>query len=99
MRRLPIGFVVALVAGGLVGVVAPGPLGPTPVHAATRATDWKDDVRSLVRGRPVSVSIGVDGSWLYRRRGDDRRVPASNEKLLLSMALLDRVDPDETIPA
>ena len=102
MRRLPIGFVVALVAGGLVGALAPGPLGPTPVRAATsaatRATDWKDEVRSLVRGRPVSVSIGIDGTWLYRRRGDDRRVPASNEKLLLSMALLDRVDPDETIP-
>jgi D-alanyl-D-alanine carboxypeptidase/D-alanyl-D-alanine-endopeptidase (penicillin-binding protein 4) len=97
MRKLLIGAVVAVVAAGLVGI-APSPIGPRPARAATLAADWKDEVRSLVRGRPVSVSIGVAGAWLFRRRGDALRIPASNEKLLLSMALLDRIDPDETIP-
>ncbi len=97
MRKLLIGAVVAVVAAGLFGI-APSPIGPRTARAAVLTTDWKDEVRALVRGRPVSVSVGVTGSWLFRRRGDTLRIPASNEKLLLSMALLDRINPEETIP-
>jgi D-alanyl-D-alanine carboxypeptidase/D-alanyl-D-alanine-endopeptidase (penicillin-binding protein 4) len=42
--------------------------------------------------------VGVDGRVVYRRRATVRRAPASNEKLLLSMALLDRLGPAATLP-
>jgi D-alanyl-D-alanine carboxypeptidase len=90
------GLVVAVVVG-LTGV-APAATLPETVRAASVAVDWKDEIRSLVHGLQVSVSIGVDGSWVFRRQNDVPRTPASNEKLLLSMALLDRVDPTKTIP-
>ena len=74
------------------------PLAASPAQAAAGTPGWVRQIDALVRGRPVSVSIGVDGAWLYRKGGRALRTPASNEKLLLSMALLNRVDPDTTIP-
>ena len=38
----------------------------------------------------MSVAIGFGGRWLYRHDAWIQRTPASNEKLLLSMALLQR---------
>jgi D-alanyl-D-alanine carboxypeptidase/D-alanyl-D-alanine-endopeptidase (penicillin-binding protein 4) len=46
----------------------------------------------------VSVCVAVRGDVVYRRRATVRRAPASNEKLLLSMALLDRLGPSATLP-
>jgi D-alanyl-D-alanine carboxypeptidase/D-alanyl-D-alanine-endopeptidase (penicillin-binding protein 4) len=46
----------------------------------------------------MSVSIGYQGRFLYRNETNASRIPASNEKLLLSMALLDALGPDATIP-
>jgi serine-type D-Ala-D-Ala carboxypeptidase/endopeptidase (penicillin-binding protein 4) len=54
---------------------------------------WMRRIERLARGRAVSVSIGLDGEFLFRHKDGVRRTPASNEKLLLSMALLDRVGP------
>ena len=45
----------------------------------------------------MSVAVGVNGRFLYRHKDDVRRAPASNEKLLLSMALLDRLGPEHRI--
>lgn len=45
----------------------------------------------------MSVSIGEDGAFWYRHLGWVQRAPASNEKLLLSMALLAAVGPDHVI--
>lgn len=59
---------------------------------------WVDDLDQLVEGHEISVAIGLDGRYLYRHRGWRRRPPASNEKLLLSMALLDRVPLETEIP-
>jgi serine-type D-Ala-D-Ala carboxypeptidase/endopeptidase (penicillin-binding protein 4) len=89
-------LVVALVVS-LPGV-SPASISPAAAGASTQTDDWKDQIRSLVRGLQVSVSIGVDGTWLLRRQNDTQRTPASNEKLLLSMALLAHVDPTTTIP-
>ena len=45
----------------------------------------------------MSVAIGDDGTFWYRHLGWVKRIPASNEKLCLSMALLSAVGPDRVI--
>lgn len=45
----------------------------------------------------MSVSVGESGSTLYAHKASELRTPASNEKLLLSMAILDELGPDERI--
>jgi D-alanyl-D-alanine carboxypeptidase/D-alanyl-D-alanine-endopeptidase (penicillin-binding protein 4) len=64
---------------------------PATVRAAPEPVGWAGDIDAAVEGHRVSVAIGVDGEWLYRHAARTARPPASNEKLLLSMALLDRV--------
>jgi serine-type D-Ala-D-Ala carboxypeptidase/endopeptidase (penicillin-binding protein 4) len=60
----------------------------TPVTAAP--PQWKQDIAETIGNRDVSVAIGLDGGWLYRHGAWRQRAPASNQKLLLSMALLQR---------
>jgi len=71
-----------------VGLVTTG-----PVQAAPR---WVRHIGRIVAGHPMSIVVGDDGSVWYRRRADVARPPASNEKLLLSMALLHTFGPDHT---
>src|SRR5207302_1842666 len=52
----------------------------------------------LLRGASVSVSVAERGVIVYSHLGQVPRTPASNEKLLLSMALLDRFGPSYRIP-
>jgi D-alanyl-D-alanine carboxypeptidase/D-alanyl-D-alanine-endopeptidase (penicillin-binding protein 4) len=60
----------------------------TPVVAAP--PQWKQDIAAAIGTHDVSVAIGLDGGWLYRHGAWRQRAPASNQKLLLSMALLQR---------
>jgi D-alanyl-D-alanine carboxypeptidase/D-alanyl-D-alanine-endopeptidase (penicillin-binding protein 4) len=85
---------------GAVSLLAP------PLSAAARGTDasvtaaattWRDDLDRLIGDRPFSVTLGRDGEVWYDHKGWVRRPPASNEKLLLSMVLLDRLGPGRTI--
>lgn len=46
----------------------------------------------------MGVAVGVGGRALYAAGGRKPRVPASNQKLLLSMALLDLLGPGHRIP-
>jgi D-alanyl-D-alanine carboxypeptidase len=50
-------------------------------------------IDAAIGPRPMSVAIGADGDQWYGRLGWVGRPPASNEKLLLSMALYDRYAP------
>ena len=68
----------------------------TPAVAAPPR--WVQRVDSLVGDLPISVAISLDGDRLYRHQDWVRRPPASNEKLLLSMALLKRIGGGMTIP-
>ncbi|MDP9296281.1 MAG: D-alanyl-D-alanine carboxypeptidase, partial [Actinomycetota bacterium] len=52
----------------------------------------------LVKGVPISVAVLDDGRSVYHFRAATPRVPASNEKLLLSMALLSALGPNDRIP-
>jgi serine-type D-Ala-D-Ala carboxypeptidase/endopeptidase (penicillin-binding protein 4) len=84
VSRLPLVLRVS-VATVLVAVVA---IGATPVTAAP--PQWKQDIAAAIGNRDVSVAVGLDGGWLYRHGAWRQRAPASNQKLLLSMALLNQ---------
>lgn len=69
-----------------------------PQHAqAQTRPGWKTSIDEVTAGKDVGVSVRLDGRPLYARRAYGRRVPASNEKLLLTMALYNRFSPASTI--
>lgn len=59
---------------------------------------WKRRIDHLVAGHSVGVSVSDAGKTLYRWADKQKRTPASNQKMLLSMAVLDLIGPAETIP-
>ena len=61
--------------------------------AAAAPPGWIQDIDAAIAGHDVSVAIGLDGNWLLRRAARLRRAPASNQKLVFSMALLQRTSP------
>lgn len=65
--------------------------------AAAAPPRWVQRVDGLVGDLPMSVAISLDGDPLYRHRDWVARPPASNEKLLLSMALLKRIGAETRI--
>jgi serine-type D-Ala-D-Ala carboxypeptidase/endopeptidase (penicillin-binding protein 4) len=54
---------------------------------------WRGRIDRIIGSRPVGIAVRFDGKALYERNGRRKRVPASNEKLLLSMALFDHLAP------
>jgi D-alanyl-D-alanine carboxypeptidase len=70
----------------------------TLIPPAAARVGWKRDLDRIVRGKPVGVHVRDDGDTIYSHASKKRRVPASNQKLLLSMALLDRLDARDTLP-
>jgi D-alanyl-D-alanine carboxypeptidase/D-alanyl-D-alanine-endopeptidase (penicillin-binding protein 4) len=69
----------------------------TQAPASAAAPWWERRVDALVADHPMSVAIAVDGDPLYAHKDWVARPPASNEKLLLSMALLKRLGPEVRI--
>ncbi len=67
-----------------------------PAAAAARPA-WKRKIDRIVRGHAIGVAASEGGTSLYRHADKRQRIPASNEKLLLSMALLDLIGPDKQI--
>jgi D-alanyl-D-alanine carboxypeptidase/D-alanyl-D-alanine-endopeptidase (penicillin-binding protein 4) len=67
------------------------------VAPAADEPGWQRRIDALIGDRPMSVTIGDDGAFWYRHLAWVERAPASNEKLLLSMALLAAVGPDRVI--
>jgi D-alanyl-D-alanine carboxypeptidase len=65
----------------------------------TRAEEpwWQRRIDALVGGAQMSVTVGDEGAFWYRHLATVPRIPASNEKLLLSMALLATIEPDRAI--
>jgi D-alanyl-D-alanine carboxypeptidase/D-alanyl-D-alanine-endopeptidase (penicillin-binding protein 4) len=78
---------------------ARGTLGtrPTALGSAGPVSGWRREIDRLVGDRAMSVTIGNDSTFWYRHLAWVKRIPASNEKLLLSMALLDAVEPTHAI--
>jgi D-alanyl-D-alanine carboxypeptidase len=65
---------------------------PASGRAARRRLD------RLVAGRSLGVSVWRHGARIYEHEPKLRRVPASNQKLLTSMALLDVLGPARRLP-
>ena len=81
--------VLGLIAAVLLPAATPAAAAPPPA--------WVQDIDEAIAGHDVSVAIGFDGSWLLRRAAWVRRAPASNQKLVFSMALLQRTSPTTRI--
>jgi D-alanyl-D-alanine carboxypeptidase/D-alanyl-D-alanine-endopeptidase (penicillin-binding protein 4) len=67
-----------------------------PAVAHARAA-WKSRIDRMVSGYRIGVAVREAGRVLYRHSATAKRIPASNQKLLMSMALLDRLGPDHVI--
>lgn len=55
---------------------------------------WMLEIDHAIGTRRVSVAVGEDDTLLYDRAASAPRIPASNEKLLLSMTLYDTLGSD-----
>lgn len=75
-------------AEGLTGVL----------QRAVAKARWMRAIDRLAKGRPIGIAVHEAGTVRYERAGHVRRIPASNEKLLLSMAILDALGPDAALP-
>jgi D-alanyl-D-alanine carboxypeptidase/D-alanyl-D-alanine-endopeptidase (penicillin-binding protein 4) len=101
--HLTILLIASVVAGiPITGLAATGPRHASLVRhdalsPSSEQPGWQRRIDALVGDRPMSVTIGDDGAFWYRHLAWVRRAPASNEKLLLSMALLAAVGPDRVI--
>lgn len=84
MLRLPTRARTTLIAIVSVVVLA----GAAPAIATT--PDWVQDIDAAIDGHDMSVAVGFQGGWLYRHDAWKQRTPASNQKLVFSMALLQR---------
>jgi serine-type D-Ala-D-Ala carboxypeptidase/endopeptidase (penicillin-binding protein 4) len=83
-------------------VIGAGPasgavLGASETASRASRPGWVRRIDRLVAGKPIGVAVREEGQFLYRHAVGRRRAPASNEKLLLSMALLDRLGPQATL--
>jgi len=91
-----------VIAGALLAPAVTATGGTAPPHTtailslSTRPR-WMQRIDTVVGDLPVGVVIGYQGGDLYRHRDWVARPPASNEKLLLSMALLNRFPSTMTI--
>lgn len=57
---------------------------------------WKLQIDELAAGKSIGIAVREEDRFLYRRQTKKRRVPASNQKLLMSMALFDEINPLST---
>jgi D-alanyl-D-alanine carboxypeptidase len=101
MRSLRIS-VRAVALAAVTTVLTAVPAAATDLGSAERASrnarpGWMEAIDRLVAGRPVGISVRDEGQFLYRHADVRRRAPASNEKVLLTMALLDRLGPEATL--
>src|SRR5436853_4195254 len=75
---------------------------PTPPGSSDETppppTRWGHAIDRLIGSRQVSVAVRVGSTLAYAHLAAARSIPASNEKLLLSMTALSELGPDYRIP-
>jgi serine-type D-Ala-D-Ala carboxypeptidase/endopeptidase (penicillin-binding protein 4) len=101
MRRLrlfvPLVLALLLIAPSAAGSAVRSSARPLRATSTDRPK-WIQRIDAVVGDLPVGVVIGYQGAPWYAHRDWVARAPASNEKLLLSMALLDRFPAKTTLP-
>lgn len=78
-------------------LVATGTPAAQPPARAVTLSAWAQRIETLIAGRPVSVAVSNDGRALYRHLATTPRIPASVQKILMAMPLLDEVGADTRI--
>lgn len=58
---------------------------------------WKRQIDRIAANKNIGIALHDEGRVLYRHDDRHQRVPASNEKLLMTMALFDALPPETTI--
>lgn len=90
-------LLVLLLMSSAVVSAAPAPHAFAEVKDATRKpravsrAPWAHKIDKLIGRRSFGVAVREGNRYLYRAEDSQQRVPASNEKLLMSMALLDKL--------
>lgn len=92
---------VLLMNAFLTGVPVPAEGAPaTPARSEQKTAPaptrpgWASKIDRLIGHRPFGIAVKEGNRFLYRSQESRQRVPASNEKLLLAMAILDALGPD-----
>lgn len=89
----------ASVAAGSRATSSPASPYPTPEVTLDPVEDaWTAAIDGAVASHDVSVAVGVDDRIVYVRDAGQMRIPASNEKLLTSMAALEAFGPGHRFP-
>lgn len=70
---------------------------PAPAGTGESAAAWAKRISSIARGKSIGIAVSLEDDVLYEHNARGRRVPASNEKLLLSLALFDLLGADMRI--
>jgi D-alanyl-D-alanine carboxypeptidase/D-alanyl-D-alanine-endopeptidase (penicillin-binding protein 4) len=82
--------------------VAPAPQAPAPEAELIRIrpshAPWTRGIDVVVGGADVSVAVGAGTRIRFLHLGDERRIPASTQKLLTSMAALETWGPSFRFP-
>ena len=58
---------------------------------------WKRQIDRIAASKNIGIALHDEGRILYRHDDRHQRVPASNEKLLMTMALFEQLPPETTI--
>jgi D-alanyl-D-alanine carboxypeptidase/D-alanyl-D-alanine-endopeptidase (penicillin-binding protein 4) len=100
MRGVLVGRISSLAtAVALCFVVTSGAVSTVNVRPAEAALPaWASQLETLIGTRAISVAVAEDGRYLYRHGSSVQRIPASVEKLLMSMPLLTALGPSARIP-
>ncbi len=98
VRRILLGLTLITTLLAPAAATAPAAVAGDNTLTQRAASKWVKRINDLVGDLPVGVQIGFNGHVLYRHKYWVARPPASNEKLLLSMALLNRLPAGTTIP-
>ncbi len=97
-KRLLDGVALLLVALLLVALAWPADAARATLPLRLRPEPWMIRAERLIGRLPISVSVAEGDRLVYAHAGNMPRPPASNEKLLLSGALLEHFGPAFRIP-
>jgi serine-type D-Ala-D-Ala carboxypeptidase/endopeptidase (penicillin-binding protein 4) len=98
-RSRNLGLAVACLAAALTAVSAPPAVAvereePSRATIAAPAPRWTRQIDRLIGRRSFGVAVREGERFLYHHDQARQRIPASNEKLLLTMSILDALGPE-----